>query len=70
MNYTYHNPILSGMYPDPSITRCGSDYYIVTSSFQYFPGVPVFHSRNLVNCQGTEAVFTHFSNQWGGITQS
>lgn len=49
MNYTYHNPILSGMYPDPSITRCGSDYYIVTSSFQYFPGVPVFHSRNLVN---------------------
>ncbi len=45
----YHNPILSGFYPDPSVTRVGRDYYLVTSTFSYFPGIPVFHSRDLVN---------------------
>jgi alpha-N-arabinofuranosidase len=45
----YHNPILQGFYPDPSITRVGSDYYLVNSTFAYFPGIPVFHSRDLVN---------------------
>ena len=46
---TFANPILSGMYPDPSICRVGADFYLVTSSFEYFPGVPIFHSRDLVN---------------------
>ncbi len=41
------NPILRGFYPDPSICRVGEDYYLATSSFSYFPGVPVFHSRDL-----------------------
>ncbi|MGH7460736.1 MAG: glycoside hydrolase family 43 protein [Longimicrobiales bacterium] len=45
----YRNPILPGFYPDPSILRVGSDYYLVNSSFSYFPGVPIFHSRDLVN---------------------
>lgn len=45
----YANPILSGFYPDPSNTRAGDDYYLVTSTFGYFPGLPVFHSRDLVN---------------------
>ena len=45
----YQNPIIPGFYPDPSICRVGEDYYLVTSSFQYFPGVPVFHSTDLVN---------------------
>jgi xylan 1,4-beta-xylosidase len=45
----YRNPILSGYYPDPSITRVGEDYYLVNSSFVHFPGLPVFHSRDLVN---------------------
>lgn len=45
----YRNPIISGYNPDPSICRVGEDYYIVTSTFEYFPGVPVYHSRNLVN---------------------
>src|SRR5690349_5436622 len=45
----YRNPILSGFYPDPSITRVGNDYYLVTSTFAYFPGIPVFRSRDLVN---------------------
>ena len=41
------NPVLRGFYPDPSICRVGEDYYMVTSSFAYYPGVPVFHSRDL-----------------------
>lgn len=45
------NPILPGFYPDPSVCRVGADYYLVTSTFEYFPGVPVFHSRNLVHWQ-------------------
>lgn len=45
----YLNPILSGFYPDPSIVQVGKDYYLVTSTFSYFPGIPVFHSRDLVN---------------------
>jgi xylan 1,4-beta-xylosidase len=45
----YSNPILAGFYPDPSICRVGDDYYIVNSSFSYFPGLPLFHSKDLVN---------------------
>jgi alpha-N-arabinofuranosidase len=45
----YHNPILAGFYPDPSMVRVGDDFYLVTSSFAYFPGVPIFHSRDLVS---------------------
>ena len=45
----YVNPILAGFYPDPSIVRAGDDYYLVNSSFSWFPGVPIFHSRDLVN---------------------
>ncbi len=43
------NPILPGFYPDPSICRVDNDYYLVNSSFAYFPGVPVFHSSNLIH---------------------
>lgn len=46
---TFNNPILSGFYPDPSICRVNDDYYLITSSFAYFPGVPIFHSKDLVN---------------------
>lgn len=45
----YTNPIIAGFHPDPSICRVGEDYYLVTSSFEYFPGVPIFHSRDLIN---------------------
>jgi xylan 1,4-beta-xylosidase len=45
----FSNPVLSGFYPDPSVCRVGADYYLVTSSFEYFPGVPIFHSTDLVN---------------------
>lgn len=43
------NPILPGFHPDPSIVAVGNDYYMVNSSFQYFPGVPISHSRDLVH---------------------
>lgn len=43
------NPILRGFYPDPSVCRVGNDYYMVNSTFSYVPGVPVWHSRDLVN---------------------
>jgi alpha-N-arabinofuranosidase len=46
---SYRNPILAGFYPDPSICRVGQDYYLVNSSFAYFPGIPIFHSRDLVH---------------------
>lgn len=45
----YKNPLLSGFYPDPSICRVGEDYYMVTSTFVIFPGLPIFHSRDLAN---------------------
>ena len=44
-----HNPILPGFYPDPSICRVGEDYYLVNSTFNYFPGVPIFHSKDLTH---------------------
>jgi xylan 1,4-beta-xylosidase len=43
------NPILPGFYPDLSICRVDGDYYRVTSTFAYFPGVPILHSRDLVD---------------------
>ncbi len=46
---TYRNPVLAGFYPDPSITRAGKTYYLVNSSFTYFPGIPVFESPDLVH---------------------
>ena len=45
----YRNPIIPGFYPDPSICRVGEDYYLACSSFEFFPGVPIFHSKDLVN---------------------
>lgn len=46
---SYQNPVIRGFYPDPSICRVGDDYYLVTSTFGFFPAVPVFHSKDLVN---------------------
>ena len=45
----YTNPVLPGFYPDPSVCRVGDDYYLVNSSFQFFPGVPIFHSKDLIH---------------------
>ncbi len=46
---TIRNPILPGFNPDPSIVRVGDDYYIATSTFEWYPGVQIHHSRDLAN---------------------
>jgi alpha-N-arabinofuranosidase len=46
---SFDNPILPGFHPDPSLCRAGSDYYLATSTFEYFPGVPIFHSKDLTH---------------------
>ncbi len=70
----YRNPVIPGFHPDPSVCRAGDDFYLVNSSFQYFPGVPVFHSRDLVNWEQIGHCLTTTSQLpldgadfWGGI---
>lgn len=45
----FQNPLIAGFYPDPSACRVGDDFYVVSSSFSFFPGLPIFHSTDLVN---------------------
>lgn len=52
------NPILKGFYPDPSVCRVGEDYYIVTSTFAYYPGIPVFHTRDFSHLRQIGNVLT------------
>jgi alpha-N-arabinofuranosidase len=66
---TFRNPIISGFHPDPSICRVGGDYYLVTSSFEFFPGVPLFHSTNLVNWRQIGHVLTRESQLPLGTTR-
>jgi alpha-N-arabinofuranosidase len=47
----FNNPFLAGFYPDPSICKIGTDYYLVNSTFAYFPGIPIFKNDDLVNWQ-------------------
>lgn len=46
-NMKYRNPILPGFHPDPSICRVDKDYYLVCSTFEFWPGIPIYHSTNL-----------------------
>lgn len=70
----YRNPVLPGFYPDPSVCRVGDDYYMVNSTFCYFPGVPVHHSRDLIHWEQighciTRPTQTRLQNigTWNGI---
>lgn len=54
----YTNPVIKGFYPDPSVCKANGKYYLVASSFQYFPGVPLFESDNLVNWKQIGYVLT------------
>lgn len=70
----YRNPVIPGFHPDPSVCRVGEDYYLVNSSFQFFPGVPLFHSRDLIhweqigNCLDRPSqVKLDKAQSWGGI---
>ena len=57
----YTNPVIRGFYPDPSVVRAEDKFYLVTSSFQYFPGVPLFESEDLVNWKQIGHVLTRKS---------
>ena len=57
----FYSPILQGCYPDPAITKKGDDYYMVCSSFAMFPGVPIFHSKDLVNWTDLGGVLNNVS---------
>lgn len=64
-NNIFLNPILSGDYPDPSIMRDGKDYYMTHSSFDYLPGLTVFHSTDLVNWEPVSyALTTYLGSGW------
>ncbi len=58
---TAHNPVLRGFNPDPSICRVGEDYYIATSTFHWFPGVELYHSRDLVHWEQLPAPLSRVS---------
>lgn len=57
----FNEPVIPGFHADPSICRVGDDFYLVNSSFEYFPGVPIFHSRDLVHWQQLGHVLTRKS---------
>jgi xylan 1,4-beta-xylosidase len=64
-NAYYVNPIFAGDYPDPSILRDGSDYYIVHSSFEYYPGLLIWHSKDLINWKPvTHALHKYVGSVW------
>lgn len=54
-------PVIPGFFPDPTICRVGDDYFLATSSFEYFPGAPVFHSRDLVTWEQIGNILTRRS---------
>lgn len=61
----YLNPVFAGDYPDPSLLRDGKDYYIVHSSFEYYPGLLIWHSTDLINWTPvTNALHTYVGSVW------
>lgn len=74
MAQEYRNPVIPGFHPDPSVYRIGDDFYLVNSSFEYFPGVPIFHSQDLIHWEQIGNVLDHDSQlqlkgatSWTGI---
>lgn len=70
----YQNPVIPGFHPDPSVCRAGNDFYLVNSSFQYFPGVPLFHSTDLIHwtqighcLERPSQLKLDGASTWGGI---
>ena len=56
------NPIIKGFNPDPCICRKNDDYYLAVSSFEWLPGIPIYHSKDLKNWELYTHVFTEKNN--------
>jgi alpha-N-arabinofuranosidase len=68
---TFQNPVIRGMNADPSICRVGDDFYLVTSSFEYFPGLPIYHSKDMVHWELIGYALSRISNcPLGGVFPS
>ena len=74
VTHGYSNPVIPGFHPDPSVCRADDGFYLVNSSFHYFPGVPLFYSKDLVNWEQIGNCLTRDSqlpldgaSVWGGI---
>jgi beta-xylosidase len=65
----YTNPLYHADFPDPDVVKVGEDFYMVTSSFPYSPGLPVYHSKNLVHWRQVGNVFDHHHNDYFDIPQ-
>jgi len=64
----YTNPIFGGDYPDPSILKDGEDYYVVHSSLEYYPGLLIWHSKDLINWKPvTHALHKYIGSVWHQI---
>ena len=64
-NGSFLNPVLAGDHPDPSVLKDGDDYYLTLSSFDAYPGLPIWHSRDLVNWQPLgHAITTNVGAIW------
>ena len=68
----YVNPVISGFFPDPSVVRVGDDYYCVNSTFEYFPGIIISHSKDLIHWKQIGHVFSKsedldLTNFWDGM---
>jgi xylan 1,4-beta-xylosidase len=68
----YVNPVIQGFFPDPSVVRVGEDYYCVNSTFEYFPGIIISHSKDLINWKQIGHVFTKseefdLTKYWDGM---
>lgn len=61
-NQFYENPVQRGFFPDPSVIRVGDDFYMVNSSFQYFPAIPISHSKDMVHWKIIGHAITN--NEW------
>lgn len=63
---TFHNPVIRGVAPDPSICRVGDDFYLATSSFDFWPGIPIHHSTDLVHWELIGHAVTRPDQVWPG----
>ena len=64
-----HNPIFKGFNPDPAICRKGDDYYVAVSTFEWFPGIPIYHSKDMKHWELLTHVLTHAEPHQAALRQ-